>query len=91
MLRIFRRRDREVLCVEFVEAVTDYLEGVMDEGERNRFERHLLACPHCTRYLAQIRRTIALSGRLTTQDVDALAPEARAELLAAYREYRSGA
>jgi anti-sigma factor RsiW len=88
MLRIFRRRRRDLLCVEFVEAVTDYLEGVMDAGDRARLEAHLAACDGCTRYLAQIRTTIELTGRLRTDDVDALGPEARADLLAAFREYK---
>jgi predicted anti-sigma-YlaC factor YlaD len=91
MLRRFRRRGRErdLLCVEFVEVVTDYLEGAMEERDRARLEAHLRMCPHCTRYLQQIRTTIRLTGRLTSDDVDALAPEAREELLAVFRAYRS--
>ena len=34
MLRILRRRRRDLLCVEFVEEVTDYLEGSMDARQR---------------------------------------------------------
>jgi anti-sigma factor RsiW len=83
-----RRRERDLLCVEFVEVVTDYLEGGMDARERARLEAHLRACPHCARYLAQIHTTIRLTGRLTTDDVDALEPAARDELLAAFRAYR---
>jgi anti-sigma factor RsiW len=89
MLRIFRRRRDDLLCVEFVERVTDYLEGRMDRRERARLEAHMRSCPGCTRYLSQMRRTIELTGRLRTADVDALGDEARAELLAAFRAYRS--
>jgi predicted anti-sigma-YlaC factor YlaD len=89
MLRIFRRRRDDLLCAEFVEAVTDYLEGVMERRERARLESHLRACPGCTRYLAQMRTTMELTGRLRSADVDALGPEARAELLAAFRTYRA--
>lgn len=88
MLRIFRRRRRDLLCVEFVEVVTDYLEGAMSGGDRARLEAHLSACHGCNRYLAQIRTTIELTGMLTTDDVDALGPDARNELLAVFREYR---
>jgi anti-sigma factor RsiW len=91
MLRIFGRRRHDLLCVEFVEAVTDYLEGAMAPRDRARFESHLRACPGCARYLGQIRITIELAGRLTADDVDALGPRARDELLAAFREYRAGA
>jgi anti-sigma factor RsiW len=76
--------------MEFVEVVTDYLEGAMDARDRARLEAHLTACDGCTRYLAQIRLTIELTGRLTTDDVDALGPSARAELLSVFREYRAG-
>jgi anti-sigma factor RsiW len=89
MLRIFRRRRRDLLCVEFVEVVTDYLEGAMDARDRARLEAHLGACDGCERYLAQIRTTIELTGRLSTDDVDALGPTARAELLATFRAYRN--
>jgi anti-sigma factor RsiW len=76
--------------MEFVEAVTDYLEGAMDRNERARLEAHLRACPGCTTYLAQMRATIDLTGKLRTADVDALGADARAELLAAFRAYRAG-
>jgi anti-sigma factor RsiW len=90
MLRMFRRRRDDLLCVEFVETVTDYLEGAMDRSERARLESHLRACPGCSRYLAQMRTTIELAGMLRTADVDALGPDARAELLGAFRAYRAG-
>ena len=89
MLRMFRRRRRDLLCVEFVEVVTDYLEGAMDARDRARLEAHLRACDGCTHYLAQIRITIELTGRLSTDDVDALGPAARAELLTAFRTFKN--
>jgi anti-sigma factor RsiW len=64
------------------------MEGTMPAADRERFERHLRACPHCTRYLAQLRLTIDLTGRLTVGDVESLAPWARSDLLAAFRAYR---
>jgi anti-sigma factor RsiW len=90
MLRMWRRRRRDLLCVEFVEVVTDYLEGAMDARDRARLEAHLTQCHGCTRYLAQIRLTIDLTGRLTSDDVDALGRDAREELLTVFREYRAG-
>ena len=97
MLRRWLRRrgdEREdardqIVCIRFVELVTDYLEGAMTSTDRARFESHLAACPHCTRYLAQIRATVELSGRLSTADVDALGSDARAELLAVFRAYNA--
>src|SRR5215469_7624318 len=54
----------EVVCQEFVELVTDYLEGGLGEPDRLRFERHLWECRDCRRYLAYMRTTIRLTGRL---------------------------
>jgi anti-sigma factor RsiW len=88
MLRWFRRRSRDLVCVEFVEVVTDYLEGALPVAERERFEAHFAACPHCGHYLAQLRVMIRMTGRLQVDDVDALAPGAREELLEAFRGYQ---
>jgi anti-sigma factor RsiW len=73
-------------CQELVELVTDYLEGSLSRTDRRRFKGHIRGCPHCTEYLEQIRETIEAAGRLTE---DALAPEARAELLRAFRDWKT--
>ncbi len=88
--RILLRLARDYPCRAFVEAVTDYLEGSMAAAERRRFERHLRRCDGCERYLAQMRKTIDLTGRLTTADVDALGPDARSELMEAFRSFHAG-
>ena len=90
-MSLLRRRKRDLVCIEFVEVVTDYLEGAMAPDDRARFEAHLAGCGGCARYLDQIRTTIELAGRLTVADVDALGPDAREELLGAFRAYHSGA
>jgi len=78
----------QLSCQELVELVTDYLEGALSPEETARFEDHIGRCSACTIYLGQIRQTIALTGRLT---VDELSPEAERELLDALRGWRSGA
>ena len=75
--------DRHLTCQEVVELVTDYLEGALSEEDRARFERHLELCDGCTRYVDQIRMTIAAVGRIEESDVP---PEMREGLLAAFRE-----
>jgi len=82
---LFRRR-RAVVCREAVELVTDYLEGALSRGDRARFEAHLAQCPHCNRYLEQIRTTIAAMGRI---EPEALDPEVREELVALYRRWQA--
>ncbi|HSK16406.1 MAG TPA: zf-HC2 domain-containing protein [Gaiellaceae bacterium] len=77
--------DDELTCKELVEVVTDYLEGTMDYPDRRRFEEHLVYCEGCSTYLAQMRQTIGLVGRLSEDDV----PEAaRDELLEVYRAWK---
>jgi anti-sigma factor RsiW len=78
-----------MVCIEFVEVVTDYLDDAMTPRDRARFETHLAACDGCTRYLEQIRMTVSLSGRLTVDDVEMMDAGARDELLAAFRAYRA--
>jgi anti-sigma factor RsiW len=74
----------ELTCQELVELVTDYLEGALAPAERARFEAHLAGCPGCTRYVEQIRATIAVAGR--TRELEDR-PD-MAQLLAAFRDWR---
>jgi anti-sigma factor RsiW len=77
----------ELTCREFVELVTDYLEGAMVPAERARFEAHLAICEGCQAYLDQMRQTIAELGHLPEER---LSGEARAALLAAFRDWNAG-
>ncbi len=76
----------ELSCQELVELVTNYLEGSLSPEEVERFERHLSTCPGCVTYVAQIRETVLLSGRLTQDSLD---PKLRDALLAAFRNWRA--
>jgi anti-sigma factor RsiW len=77
----------DLTCKELVELVTDYLEGALPAEERDRFEQHIVSCGGCETYLAQMRRTIALTGALTEES---LSPDARDGLLAAFRGWKRG-
>ena len=79
--------ENELSCQEFVELVTDYLEGVLPAGDRARFEAHLAICPGCNRYFDQMRLTIAAVGQLTEESIE---PAARAELLQIFRNWKTG-
>jgi anti-sigma factor RsiW len=74
-------------CKELVEVITDYLEGSMAAADRARFEAHLEECPYCVTYLEQMRNTIAVLGELSEQSLD---PDARDELLHAFRGWAAG-
>ncbi len=82
---MFRRR-HDLVCREAVELVTDYLEGALDRRDRVRFEAHLAGCPHCTEYLAQMRRTLDALGRI---EPEALEPEVQDELVALFRRWQA--
>jgi anti-sigma factor RsiW len=71
-------------CREFVELVTDYVEGTLDAATRERFEHHLGLCPGCDVYLRQMEETAARLGHIPAES---LSPEAQATLLAAFRGF----
>jgi anti-sigma factor RsiW len=81
------RLRRDIVCQQAVELVTSYLEGTRPRAGRRRFEAHLAGCPHCTEYLAQMRKTIELTGSLTPDD---LTPQMQDEFIAIYRKWRDG-
>ena len=55
-------------CQEFVELVTEYLEGAMSPSERVRFAAHIDHCDGCAEYLVQFRETITVVGHLPGVD-----------------------
>lgn len=73
---------REMPCQELVELVTAYFDEGLSRRDRRRFEAHISGCEHCTTYVEQMRQVIAASGRLTEEDIPAVARE---ELLVAFR------
>lgn len=80
-------RRQPIVCQQWVELVTDYLEDALDPRLRQAVDRHLADCPHCREYLAQMRRTIDLSGHLSEADV----PDEVVDALAlAFAEHQRG-
>jgi anti-sigma factor RsiW len=53
---------RTVICQQWVELVTDYLDDALPRGLRKAIDRHLVGCVHCQEYLDQMRRSIAING-----------------------------
>jgi len=87
MPRIPLLHRRDLVCQQAVELVTSYLEGTLSRAGRRRFEAHLANCPHCSEYLAQMRTTIELTGRITPED---LPPHMQDEFVALYRRWQAG-
>ncbi len=73
-----------IACSEFVEIITDYLEGVLDPAMVSAVEAHLKLCDGCDEYLAQMRTTIKLLGRVP---LNTLSIQAKTDLIAAFRGF----
>jgi anti-sigma factor RsiW len=73
-------------CREFVELVTDYLEGALPAAERARFDAHIAVCAGCGTYLEQMRQTIRATGELTEESVPQPAMD---ELLRLFRGWKA--
>jgi anti-sigma factor RsiW len=87
-MRLWRRhrhRHDSLVCKEFVELVTDYLEGGLSERDRARFEAHLAECDGCSGYLEDMRRMVNSLHRLPEPPAD---PATHAVLLRAFRDLR---
>lgn len=77
----------EMTCKEFVELVTELIEGQLAEAKRAEAEMHLGECSDCGVYLAQIRETIAGLRALAESDDF---PRSREQAVAAFRELGGG-
>jgi anti-sigma factor RsiW len=80
-----RLLQRDLVCQQAVELVTDYLDGALSWRQRRRFEAHLRGCPNCSEYLEQIRSTIAAVGSFAPEALD---PAAREDLIGLFRRYK---
>jgi anti-sigma factor RsiW len=76
----------QIDCIEVVELVTDYLEGALDQATRDEIEAHLVLCAPCQTYLDQMRATIDVVGHVPVQT---LTDQAKADLVAAFRDFRA--
>jgi anti-sigma factor RsiW len=73
----------DLACRQVVELVTDYLEDALPASLRVAVEQHLLSCPHCVTYVEQVRTTAA---SLRDVPAESISPQARDELVAAFRD-----
>jgi anti-sigma factor RsiW len=80
-------RAPRLTCSEVVDLLTDYLEGTLSQPARARVDEHLATCPDCTAYVAQLRATIGLLGRLREDDVPQPVLD---ELVDAFRDWHGG-
>ena len=80
----------EIVCREFAELATEYLEGAMPDATLELVEEHLAMCDWCRDYLHQIRSTArAVAAEPETAD-DAPSPDTLDGLMAAFRATTKG-
>ncbi|MGH2668390.1 MAG: anti-sigma factor family protein [bacterium] len=78
----------DLACIDLVNKVTEYLDRKLDEGQRERIERHLEICDGCRAALDQFQTVIRLAGRLTEADVARIDALVRDRLMATLRVMR---
>ena len=80
----------EIVCREFAELATDYLDGAMPDETLELVEEHLAMCDWCRDYLHQIQTTTrAVAAEPETAGADP-APETLDGLVAAFRATTKG-
>ena len=86
-MRIWRRRRAQdpLVCREFVELVTAYVEGTLPERDRVRMDAHLAECDGCAGYLEDMRKLVGSLSETPDPPPDEATRDA---LLRAFRELR---
>ena len=85
LLRRHRNNNDPLVCREFVELVSDYLDDTLPPADRARFEAHLTECDGCSGYLEDIRHLVNSLRELPEPPAD---PATYDALLRAFRELR---
>jgi anti-sigma factor RsiW len=78
-------------CKEFVEVITEYLDGTLPPAEVARIDGHLAGCTGCRAYLSQMRQTVRVAGALGDRAGEPVADETKRRLLDAFRARKATA
>jgi anti-sigma factor RsiW len=77
----------EIVCVEFVALVTEYMEGALPADQADLMEEHLVMCDWCKTYLDQIEATVAaIPHAVVDEPVPA---ETKDALMTMFREWKA--
>lgn len=81
------RVQRDYMCREVVELVSEYLEGAMSPEQMSAFEVHLNYCDGCFAFLDQLRATTAVARVVPDEQI----PDGiKDELLRAFNDWKRG-
>jgi anti-sigma factor RsiW len=67
-----------VTCQQCADFLLDYIDGVLPEDQRFRFDSHLALCPDCVTFVENYRKAAALAeaaGRTGADRADPSVPE----------------
>jgi RNA polymerase sigma-70 factor (ECF subfamily) len=73
-------------CKQVFALLSQYLDAELSPASCEEIQAHLAACPPCIEFLESLKRTIRLCHHCESAEAPPLAPEAREQLLAAYRK-----
>ena len=59
-------------CEHAMAVMSEYLDGELDEAQKEQLENHVMGCERCRMYLAELRATLELAGELKPQAPDVL-------------------
>ena len=62
--RVSPYRRGALTCRDVVELLSDHIDGTLSIGRALHARRHLARCADCRQYLAQLRATLSVLGRL---------------------------
>ena len=77
-------------CKEMIDFLMDYLDGILSEPQRARFEEHLAECSDCVAYLATYREAVRIGKAVCSEEHEAAPPHVPEELVQAILSARSG-
>jgi anti-sigma factor RsiW len=72
----------QIVCRDLLELISSYLDDALPADVQAGVEAHLALCDGCSTVLEEFRMTIAMTGRLTEEQIT---PVQRDVLLAAFR------
>ncbi|MDE3206408.1 MAG: zf-HC2 domain-containing protein [Acidobacteriota bacterium] len=75
-----------IRCIDVVEAITEWMEGALDERTRSDIEEHLIVCAPCSAFAGQLRK---VGAALSSLDPDVPAP-LRGRLLQSFAKWADG-
>jgi anti-sigma factor (TIGR02949 family) len=74
-------------CIQVFALLSQYLDAELNPASCEEIQAHLAGCPPCIEFLESLKRTIRLCHHCEAAEAPPpLAPEAREQLLAAYRK-----